>query len=289
MVMIKLYIISGMSGAGKSQALKIFEDFGFFCIDNMPIQMVLNFVDICLESSDDKYKNIAISIDSRAGESLTYFESVLIALKGKNVEYKVIFLDASDSILLRRYSETRHRHPLEGGSLIEGIMRERKVIDGIFKIADEIVDTTGVNVIELKELISVLIGVCQCKEQYLSISILSFGYKYGIPSNADIVYDVRFLANPNYVYGLKFKTGNDKAVKDYIEVQKEFKVFFSIFSKLISTTLSFYIKEGKSYLTIAIGCTGGKHRSVFTAIKLAEFLRNKKYKVKLNHRDIFIL
>lgn len=278
-----------MSGAGKSQALKIFEDFGFFCIDNMPIQMVLNFVDICLESSDDKYKNIAISIDSRAGETLTYFESVLIALKGKNVECKVIFLDASDSILLRRYSETRHRHPLESGSLIEGIMRERKVIDGIFKIADEIVDTTGVNVIELKELISVLIGVCQCREQYLSISILSFGYKYGIPSNADIVYDVRFLANPNYVYGLKFKTGNDKAVKDYIEVQKEFKVFFSIFSKLISTTLSFYIKEGKSYLTIAIGCTGGKHRSVFTAIKLAEFLRNKKYKVKLNHRDIFIL
>jgi UPF0042 nucleotide-binding protein len=277
-----------MSGAGKSQALKIFEDFGFFCIDNMPIQVVLDFIGICLKNPNDKYKNIAISIDSRIWESLVYFEGLLIALKEKNIECKIIFFNASDLVLVRRYSETRHRHPL-GESLLEGIMLERKVIDKIFKFADEVVDTTDINVIELKELIYVLIGgVCQYKEQYLNVFVLSFGYKYGVPSDADIIYDVRFLANPNYVRELKFKTGEDEAVKDYVEKQKEFKVFFNIFSELIGTTLPLYVKEGKSYLTIAIGCTGGKHRSVFTAIKLVEFLRNKKYKVKLAHRDIFV-
>ena len=285
--MTKLYIISGMSGAGKSQALKIFEDFGFFCVDNMPLQVVLDFVDIYLKNPNSKYENTAISVDSRAGESLACFEDLLVALIEKNIKCKIIFLNASDSVLIRRYSETRHCHPL-GESLLEGIMLERKIIDGIFKFADEIVDTTNINVIELKELISVLIGVCQCREQYLNVSILSFGYKYGIPNDADIVYDVRFLANPNYVRELKFKTGKDETVRDYIEKQQEFKIFFNIFSKLICTTLPSYIKEGKSHLTIAIGCTGGKHRSVFTAIKLEKFLKNKKYKVKLKHRDIFI-
>ncbi|MDR2665914.1 MAG: RNase adapter RapZ [Endomicrobium sp.] len=283
----KLYIISGMSGSGKSQALKIFEDFGFFCVDNMPLQVVLDFIDICLKNPNSKYENTAISIDSRAGESLACFEDLLIALREKNIKCKIIFFNASDSVLIRRYSETRHCHPL-GESLLEGIMLERKIIDGIFKFADEIVDTTNINVIELKELISVLIGVCQCREQYLNVSILSFGYKYGIPNDADIVYDVRFLANPNYVRELKFKTGKDETVRDYIEKQEEFKIFFNIFSKLIDTTLPSYVKEGKSHLTIAIGCTGGKHRSVFTAIKLEKFLKNKKYKVKLKHRDIFI-
>lgn len=283
----KLYIISGMSGSGKSQALKIFEDFGFFCVDNMPLQVVLDFVDIYLKNPNSKYENTAISVDSRAGESLACFEDLLVALREKNIKCKIIFLNASDSVLIRRYSETRHCHPL-GESLLEGIMLERKIIDGIFKFADEIVDTTNINVIELKELISVLIGVCQCREQYLNVSILSFGYKYGIPNDADIVYDVRFLANPNYVRELKFKTGKDETVRDYIEKQQEFKIFFNIFSKLICTTLPSYIKEGKSHLTIAIGCTGGKHRSVFTAIKLEKFLKNKKYKVKLKHRDIFI-
>jgi UPF0042 nucleotide-binding protein len=276
-----------MSGAGKSQALKIFEDFGFFCVDNMPIQVVLDFIDICLKNSDDKHENIAMSIDSRAGESLTCFENLVTVLKKKNIECKIIFFNASDSALLKRYSETRRRHPL-GESLFEGIRLERKAVDEILRIADKIVDTTDINVIELKELISVFIGVYRYRDQYLSISVLSFGYKYGIPNDADIIYDVRFLANPNYVRELKFRTGKDDDVKDYIEKQEEFKAFFDIFSGLIIRTIPSYVKEGKSYLTIAIGCTGGKHRSVFTAIKLAEFLKNEKYKVKLNHRDIFI-
>ncbi|GMO54521.1 MAG: RNase adapter RapZ [Candidatus Endomicrobiellum trichonymphae] len=282
--MIKLYIISGMSGAGKSQALKIFEDFGFVCVDNIPIQIVADFIDICLKDSI-RYKNVAISVDSRAGKSLTSFKDLLIVFKKKNIGYKIIFFNATDSVLLRRYSETRRRHPL-GKSVSEGIKLERKIMDRIFTVADEIIDTSDLTIGELKKVISMLADICQSGKQYLNTSILSFGYKYGLPNDADIVYDVRFIINPNYVHGLKFKTGRDEAVRKYIEKQKEFSVFFNIFSKLIETTLPGYIKESKSHLTIAIGCTGGQHRSVFTAEKLAGFLKSKKYKVKLNHRDI---
>jgi UPF0042 nucleotide-binding protein len=282
--MIKLYIISGMSGAGKSQALKIFEDYGFICVDNIPVRMVADFVDICLKNPV-KYKNVAISIDSRAGESLRSFEDLIVIFKKKNVGYKIVFLNASNSVLLRRYSETRRRHPL-GKSVSEGIELERKIIDRVFKVADEVIDTSALTIGELKKVISVLAGIRQSGKQYLNISILSFGYKYGMPNDADIVYDMRFITNPNYVHGLKFKTGRDEAVRKYIEKQREFRVFFDIFSKLIEKTLSGYINEGKSYLTIAVGCTGGQHRSVFTAEKLSGFLKSKKYKVKLNHRDI---
>jgi UPF0042 nucleotide-binding protein len=282
--MVKLYIISGMSGAGKSQALKIFEDFGFVCVDNMPVQMVADFINICLKNSV-RYKNVAISVDSRAGESLLSFKDMLSAFKKKNIEYKIIFLNASDSVLFRRYSETRRRHPL-GKSVSEGIKLERKIVDRIFTVADEVINTSDITIGELKKVISVFAGIQQSRKQYLNISVLSFGYKYGLPNDADIVYDVRFITNPNYVRGLKFKTGRDEVVIKYIEKQKEFRVFFNTFSELIETTLPGYIKEGKSYLTIAIGCTGGQHRSVFTAEKLAGFLKSKKYKVKLNHRDI---
>ncbi|MCA6071944.1 MAG: RNase adapter RapZ [Endomicrobium sp.] len=282
--MAKLYIISGMSGSGKSQALKIFEDFGFVCVDNMPVQMFSDFIDVCLKNQG-KYKNVAMSIDVRAGEALTSFKVLLTVLRKKKIDYKVIFFNASDSVLLRRYSETRRRHPL-GKSVYDGIKLERKIIDSIFSVADEVVDTSVLTIGELKKTISIVTGIQQSGKQYLNISVLSFGYKYGVPNDADIIYDVRFITNPNYVYELKFKTGRDKAVKQYIEKQKEFRIFFSLFSKLIETTLTGYIKEGKSYLTIAIGCTGGCHRSVFASEKLTSFLKSKKYRVKLNHRDI---
>jgi len=282
--MAKLYIISGMSGAGKSQALKIFEDFGFVCVDNMPVEMVSEFADICL-NNPDRYKNAAISISPQAGNSPARFEDALAVLKKKKINYRIIFFDASDSVLIRRYSETRRRHPL-GKPLLEAVKLERKSINGILKIADKSIDTTNLNLIELKEVISIVIGVCKQRNRYLNISVFSFGYKYGIPSDADIVFDMRFLANPNYVRKLRFKTGRDRDVGRYIERQEEFKVFFSMFSKLIDKMLPAYIRGGKSYLTIAVGCTGGRHRSVLTAEKLAGFLENKKYKVKLGHRDI---
>ncbi|MDR1243701.1 MAG: RNase adapter RapZ [Endomicrobium sp.] len=282
--MTKLYIISGMSGAGKSQTLKIFEDFGFECVDNMPIVMFQPFLDICLKNKD-KYKNVAINIDSRAGKDLSHFKEILVVLKNKKIKYKVIFLDATDKVLIRRYSETRRRHPL-GKSVSLGISVEREIIKDIFEVADEVIDTSVLTIGELKKTISVIAKVNQFGRQYLNISVVSFGYKYGIPNDADIVYDVRFITNPNYVYELKYKTGQNKAVKDYIKKQKELKGFFSMFSKLIEFTLPYYIKEGKSYLTIAVGCTGGRHRSVFIAEKLADFLKSQKYKVQLNHRDI---
>jgi UPF0042 nucleotide-binding protein len=282
--MAKLYIISGMSGAGKSQALKIFEDFGFVCVDNIPVKMFQEFINVCLKNQS-KYKNTAVSIDARAGKLLTYFDDLLFFLKTKKIDYKIIFFDASDLVLLKRYSETRRRHPL-GKSVSDGIKLERKIIDSIFTVADEVIDTSVLTIGELKKAISVVAGIQQSGKQYLNISVFSFGYKYGIPNYADIIYDVRFIPNPNYVYELKFKTGRNRDVKEYIEKQKEFKVFFNVFSKLIEISLPGYIKEGKSYLTIAIGCTGGRHRSVFTAERLTKFLKSKKYKVKLNHRDI---
>ncbi|MDR1194997.1 MAG: RNase adapter RapZ [Endomicrobium sp.] len=279
----KFYIVSGMSGAGKSQALKIFEDLGFVCVDNMPLQMTGDFIDICLKNPE-KYKNVAMSIDARAGKSISSIVDILEILKSKKIDYRIIFFNADKNVLIKRYSETRRKHPL-GKSVAEGIELERKIIDKIFAIADEVIDTSNMTIGELKDRISKFTKTVAKKES-LSVSAVSFGYKYGIPSDADIVFDVRFITNPNYVHELKFKTGCDKAVKNYIKKQKEFLSFFNIFSKLIEKTLPGYIKEGKSYLTIAIGCTGGRHRSVFTAEELAAFLKNKGYKVNVSHRDI---
>ncbi|MDR0723753.1 MAG: RNase adaptor protein RapZ, partial [Endomicrobium sp.] len=229
--MIKLYIISGMSGAGKSQTLKIFEDFGFECIDNMPVTMFKDFLNICLKD-ENKYKNVAVSVDSRAGKDLSHFKDILIVLKRLKIKYKIIFLNASDKVLLKRYSETRRRHPL-GKSVSLGISLERKIVNEVFELADEVIDTSILTIGELKNTISVVAKIEQFGKQYLNISVVSFGYKYGIPNDADIVYDVRFITNPNYVYELKYKTGQNKAVGDYIEKQKEFKTFFNMFSKLI--------------------------------------------------------
>ena len=280
----KFFIVSGMSGAGKSQALKVFEDFEFTCIDNMPLSMIESFADLWVKNKKT-YKNVAISIDARAGKELGGFNKILNILKKKKINYKIIFLNSADSVLIRRYSETRRKHPL-GKSVVDGIELERKMLSGIFTIADEIIDTSDMTIGALKETISKFAGRAVLSKEHLDISLVSFGYKYGIPNDADIVYDVRFITNPNYIHGLKLKTGKDKAVQNYILKQKDFRSFFNLFAKLILQTLPGYIKEGKSYLTIAVGCTGGRHRSVFTVEKLNAFLKSKKYKVKTNHRDI---
>ncbi|MDR2772660.1 MAG: RNase adapter RapZ [Elusimicrobiota bacterium] len=280
---VSFYIVSGISGAGKSQLLKIFEDLGFMCIDNMPLQMMDDFIDVCLKNSG-KYKNVAVSVDSRAGESLKGFKHIVSALEKKQIFHKTIFLDCSDSVLIRRFSETRRRHPL-GPSVSRGIRLERKMLKDVFTAANEVIDTSGTTMGELKKIILRMTGSDEGKE-HLTVSVMSFGYKYGLPLDVDIVYDVRFLINPNYISALRAKTGKDKAVKDYIMKQKTFKTFFADFSKLIKMTIPGYINEGKSYLTIAIGCTGGRHRSVFVSELLAQFLSNNNYKVSINHRDI---
>jgi UPF0042 nucleotide-binding protein len=272
-----------MSGAGKSQALKIFEDFGFVCVDNMPLSMMEDFIKLCVKNPK-QYSHIAASIDSRAGQYLDKFEHIKTVLKKNKIKYKVLFLNCDDLTLIKRYSETRLKHPLRK-SIPQSIALERKMLKNLFADADEIIDTSSMTYGELKSSISKIIGLSNDKGQII-ISVISFGYKYGIPLDADIVYDVRFLENPNYVASLKFKTGKDKAVKDYILKQKNFKKFIFSFCKALESSLPGYISSGKSYLTIAVGCTGGRHRSVFSAQEIAKFLISNKYKVSINHRDI---
>ena len=276
-------IVSGISGAGKSQVLNILEDFGFICVDNMPLEFVFEFIQLCKKNRKE-YKNIALSIDVRAGKNINKISEILAALKKEKIKSKVFFLNADNATLLKRYSETRRKHPL--GMLVkEGIITERKKMEVVRKVADVEIDTTNLTIGELKNTLAQLIGLSSDNRQLL-LSIMSFGFKYGIATEADIVFDARFIPNPNYVTGLKMKTGKDLEVVKYIEKQKEYKGFFNKISNLLLSLMPGYIKEGKSQLTIAIGCTGGRHRSVATAEKLAKFFIKNKYKVKLYHRDI---
>ncbi len=276
-------IISGISGAGKSQVLNILEDFGFICVDNMPLEFVFEFIQLC-KKNRKQYKNIALSIDVRAGKNINKISQILSALRKEKIKSKVFFLNADNATLLKRYSETRRKHPL-GMIVKEGIVAERKMMEIVRKVADQEIDTTNLTIGELKNILAQLIGLSSTNRQLL-LSIMSFGFKYGIATEADIVFDARFIPNPNYVTGLKTKTGKDVEVVKYIEKQKEYKGFFNKISSLLLSLMPGYIKEGKSQLTIAIGCTGGRHRSVATAEKLAKFFVKNKYKVKLYHRDI---
>ncbi len=279
----KFLIISGISGAGKSQVLNLLEDFGYVCVDNMPLEFVSDFIRL-YKKNRSEYKNVALSIDVRAGKSINKITEILAELKKEKIDNDVFFLNADDATILKRYSETRRRHPL--GILVkDGIKAERKMLKVVQCVADQEIDTTNMTIGELKNTLAKLIGLSSDKRQLL-LSIMSFGFKYGIAAEADIVFDVRFIPNPNYVSGLKTKTGRDAEVVKYIEKQKEYKPFFNKISLLLKDLIPGYIKEGKSQLTIAIGCTGGRHRSVATAEKLAKFFVKNKFKVKLYHRDI---
>jgi RNase adapter protein RapZ len=276
------FIVTGLSGAGKSQALKILEDLGFFCVDNLPVTLLPKFADLCRESGE-KFKNAALGIDVRAGESLTQLDSVLAHIKREKINYKIIFFTANDSTLLARYSETRRRHPL-GKRVVDGIRKERKLMGKILSMADQEIDTSRLTIGELKEILGRELEVSP--NQKLSVSLLSFGYKFGIPIDADIVIDVRFLPNPNYVTSLRYKTGRDPEVRRYVQKQKLYKEFLGKFLDIIDFLLPSYIREGKSYLTLAVGCTGGRHRSVVSAEAVAKHLKKKNYSVQIYHRDI---
>jgi UPF0042 nucleotide-binding protein len=278
----KFYIITGLSGAGKSQALKSLEDMGFFCVDNLPLALVPKFADLCLEIGG-KLKNVALGIDIRAGESISSLDKVLAEIRKKKIPYRSIFFTANDSTLLHRFSETRRRHPL-GKRVLEGIQKERRLMAKVLALADKEVDTSYLTVGELKEILAREMEVSPVKK--MTISLLSFGYKYGIPLDADLVMDVRFLPNPNYVPSLRSKTGQDAAVKRYVRRQVAYHEFFIRFSKLVDFLLPNYVSEGKSYLTLAVGCTGGRHRSVCVAESMAQYLRNRKFAVHIYHRDI---
>lgn len=271
-----------MSGAGKSQALKILEDFGFFSIDNLPVALLPKFADLCLQMGG-KFRRVALGIDVRGGKaSLNSFETVLNEIKMKGIKYRVLFFTADDETILQRYSETRRKHPL-GRTVDEGIKKERRLMKNIRPLADKEVDTTNLNLGELKEIMARLMQVSASRN--ILVSVTSFGYKYGLPMDADLVIDVRFLPNPNYINSLRMKTGKDAGVRKYIEKQKETRKFFKKYLPLLDFLIPLYIKEGKSYLTIAIGCTGGRHRSVMVAEATGNHLRKEGYNVKINHRD----
>lgn len=284
----RFVIVTGMSGAGKSTAMKMMEDMGFFCIDNLPIPLLDKLVDFTTNFNTQK-KNIAIGIDARSGERLDTVEGMLEILKQKDVKYEILFLDAEDNVLVKRYKETRRNHPLAPGERVDkGIGLERQKMEYLKKKADYIIDTSRLLTRELKvELEKIFVKDKSFNSLY--VTILSFGFKYGIPEDSDIVMDVRFLPNPYYVEELRPKTGNDVEIQQYVMQFPEAKEFLDRFEELVNFLIPNYIAEGKNQLVISIGCTGGKHRSVTLANELYKRLGaegNRKYGLKIEHRDI---
>ena len=284
----RFVIVTGMSGAGKSTAMKMMEDMGFFCIDNLPVPLLDKLVDFTT-NFDTQMKNIAIGIDARSGERLDTVEGMLEILKEKDVKYEVLFLDAEDSVLVKRYKETRRNHPLAPGERVnKGIGLERKKLEFLKKEADFIIDTSRLLTRELKaELEKIFVQDEQFKS--LFVTILSFGFKYGIPADSDLVMDVRFLPNPYYVEGLRAKTGNDVEIQQYVMQFDEAGVFLDKLENLVKFLIPYYISEGKNQLVLSIGCTGGKHRSVTLANEIYKRLNAQEtmdYGLKIEHRDI---
>jgi UPF0042 nucleotide-binding protein len=279
----QLFVITGLSGAGKSQALKIFEDLGYFCVDNLPVALIGSFADLMLKSVEPQHSRVALGLDIRGRGFMKNFSEVLDDLGRRELNCQVLFLDSTDKVLVQRFSETRHRHPL-GKNTHEAIREERKQLTNVKARADKVIDTSGLTLGELKEKISAALEMKEAQE--MQLSVVSFGYKHGMPIDADLVWDVRFLPNPYYRPPLKKKTGLDAPVAAYILRQKDAKPFLDRFLNMVTSLLPSYIKEGKSYLTIAIGCTGGKHRSVFVARWLKRALRDAGYSAREYHRDI---
>jgi len=277
----KVYIITGISGAGKSQALKCFEDFGFFCIDNLPIALMDHFADMLARS--ETLKRVALCMDIREGRFLAGLPAILKRLRARGVDHRILFLDAADAVVIQRFSETRHRHPL-GKKLDQAVREERRRLMPIKEIADKVLDTTSMTLGELKERLSETLELTRARE--MALNIVSFGYKFGLPMDADIIMDVRFLPNPNYVSKLRRLTGLHSGVQRYILAQPIARRFLDDYLKLINGLLPHYVKEGKSYLTLAVGCTGGHHRSVFVTRYLAQKLRSTGHSIQEFHRDI---
>ncbi len=282
----RLVIVTGMSGAGRATALKILEDAGYFCVDNLPVPFVDKFAELTA-SGNSEITKVAIGLDVRSGKALGQLEPILEHMTQKEISYEILFLDASDDVLVKRYKETRRIHPLaESGRIEQGIVLERERLVFLKKHADYIIDTSKLLVRELKqELDKIFIQNREFKN--LMITVLSFGFKYGIPSDADLVFDVRFLPNPYYYEELRKLTGNDKEIQDFVMGYEMAHIFLDKLDDMIRFLVPNYVLEGKNQLVVAIGCTGGKHRSVTLANKLYErFLDQNDYGVKLEHRDI---
>lgn len=282
----RFVVVTGMSGSGKRTVMKMLEDVGFYCVDNLPIQLIEKFVEL-IAMPNSEISKVALGLDVRTDQSFGDAQRVLEKLRENGYLFEILFLEASDSVLLKRYKETRRMHPLSPeGRVEEGVHKEREILKGIRDKADYVIDTSNLLTRELKEEID---HIFVRNEEYnsLMVTILSFGFKNGIPADADLVFDVRFLPNPFYIDELKHKTGNDKEVQDYVMSFPEATEFLEKLVDMLDFLIPNYVKEGKHQLVIGIGCTGGKHRSVTLANEL--FTRMKEhgnYGIKLYHRDI---
>lgn len=282
---LRLVIVSGLSGSGKTNALKCFEDLGFFCVDNLPPPLLPVFADLCIQSSAGITK-VAVGIDIRERDFLRDFLAISERLKGEGYQYELIFFEADDEVLVRRFSETRRPHPLAKNTpILEGIQKEREQLAELKKRSDRIIDTSNFTIQQLKDVIAQYY-LDQGEIRKPSISVISFGYKYGIPYETDLLFDVRFLQNPNFVSELKPLSGEDPAVQDYVFRKPEADRFIELVKSFLSFLVPFYEKEGRPYLTLAIGCTGGRHRSVAIARRLHDDLKAAHYQVVLRHRDV---
>lgn len=279
-------IVTGMSGAGKSTALDYMEDMGYFCVDNFPIPLLEKFIEFA-DTGDSHYQKIALGMDIRSGDALQQLDEIVEQLRQEGADLRILFMDASDSVLLRRYKETRRIHPLAGTDRLEkGIARERLQVSFLRDKADYIIDTSQ---LLTRELNAALNDIFLADREYgnLFVTVLSFGFKYGIPEDADMVFDVRFLPNPYYREDLRPKTGMDAAVQDFVLQWPETGEFLDRLEDMLRFLIPNYVREGKNRLVVAIGCTGGKHRSVTLAEQLFQRLqREQNYGLRLEHRDL---
>ena len=286
----RFIIVTGMSGGGKATAIHMLEDAGFYCVDNLPVSLIEKFIEL-ISMPDSEITKVVLGVDARAGQSFEGVAGMIDTLRDRGVPVEVLFMDASDEVLIKRYKETRRVHPMNlnspGDRIEDGIAREREVLAEVKKKADYVIDSTNLLTRELKEELD---RIFVNNEEYnsLMVTVLSFGFKHGIPSDADLVFDVRFLPNPYYIDELKHQTGNDKGVQDYVKSFPACGEFVDKLYDMLMFLIPGYVKEGKYQLVVAIGCTGGQHRSVTIANEIYEKLRlsDGKFGVKIFHRDI---
>jgi UPF0042 nucleotide-binding protein len=282
---LKIIIVTGLSGSGKSTAVAAFEDAGFYCVDNMPVDLLPKFLELPIES-DSELKGLAFVMDLREKGFLTKYEAIFDSLKQKGYNFEILFLEADEQILQQRYSQTRRQHPVsQGKSVLAGIRAEREMLEDLKKVADNVINTSHYNVHELK---SIIFNIAQKSINLapMRINIVSFGFKYGVPHDADLIIDVRFLANPYFVPELKALDGESPTVKNYVLNNEEARKFLDKYFDLLDYLIPLYEKEGKAYLTIAIGCTGGRHRSVVIAQVIFDHIKKPGRQIAISHRDI---
>lgn len=278
-------IVTGLSGAGKTQAMNCLEDLGYYCVDNMPPALIKSFVQLAAGESTPIEK-AAFAVDVRGGELFADMEKALEDLEASGINYKILYLEASELVLIRRYSETRRQHPLaRGESTLEGLKRETEMLKNLRARADYIIDTSNMKVARLWEEVKDLITSGESEKTFV-LNVMSFGYKRGMPLGADMVFDMRFVPNPYYVKSLRSLTGNNRKVRDYVMKQEVARDFMDRTEKMLLDLIPYYMKEGKYSLNLAFGCTGGQHRSVSAANEMADRLRAKGKRVTVEHRDL---